>query len=287
MGLASDIIHKHSSFIGFCNSYNYLFKSNIKYTLNKRERLNDKRLCDTWFLYRYLIFVHEFVPFKTIYAFPVSDLNKNLAKINQMLLHCFVQKWSGPLHKDFCNNEKCWSTIDGNLKVPLLNNYLCSDHKNLDPQLSFNYRNTLYKCLASQISLKQFGRLVDRNDLVIYDVFESNKGDYYLVDYNDECPFWASKAQVPAEIIEKYEKKQNKPLSFSKNQKNYIEVCKNKDKTDGVFLDCYNCNIIASFKEINRNESCTQAAITSSSNKPLIDLKLHVKGLQIGQIGNI
>ncbi|CAF1137419.1 unnamed protein product [Brachionus calyciflorus] len=89
------------------------------------------------------------------------------------------------------------------------------------------------------------------------------KGDYYLVYYNDECPFWANKAQVPADIIEKYEKKQNKPVSFSKNQKNYIEVCKNKDKTDGVFLGCYNCNIIASFKEINRNESCTQAAIFS------------------------
>lgn len=118
--LTSDIIHKHSSFIGFCNAYNYLYMlKNQDNPSAKRAKLNDKRLCETWFLYRYLSFVQRYLPITNINAFPITELDKNLAAIKNILLPCFVQKWNGPIHKNVCQNKKCslTFTIDGNLKV--------------------------------------------------------------------------------------------------------------------------------------------------------------------------
>ncbi|CAF0952438.1 unnamed protein product [Brachionus calyciflorus] len=205
--LTSDIIHKHSSFIGFCNAYNYLYMlKNQDNPSAKRVKLNDKRLCETWFLYSWnkkyfiAVFCSKMEWTNTIDGNLTFTFDGNL-KVRR--LKCLFNGLT-------TENLEFGTLQTGCNKVPSINNYLCDDHKKFDPQLSFNYGNSIYKCLSSQIKLKQSRRLVDTMNLVIHDAFECNKGVYYLVDYNDEYPFWASEGQIPSELIEKFEKKTKK-----------------------------------------------------------------------------
>jgi hypothetical protein len=58
--VSSDIFYKHASFKGFCSSYNYNFMN--EYT--KRHNLIHHRLTDSWFFYKLLVSIQEYLDIK-------------------------------------------------------------------------------------------------------------------------------------------------------------------------------------------------------------------------------
>ncbi|RNA24790.1 hypothetical protein BpHYR1_001525, partial [Brachionus plicatilis] len=288
--LTTDIIFKHSSFSAFANAYNYLF---INKTVDSLFFLNDKRLTESWYYYRYLNFLAEFGK-TNIEAFHVNKLNDSIQKINIFLFRYFIQKWNGPFHRFFCLNIDCSKTftIDGNQKTgrlkcfyektcynsvefgliqigcpntPLKNSYFCEKHAEEDPKFNFKYKDGIYQCCLSQIKLKK-GRIFSHQSIQIHDLFDHQEGIFFLCDYsNEKIPFWVSENQLNKSEVDQFMKirKANcnqENIEYNSSSK-LTEPCNHKSKTDGIFLGCYNCNIIASFKEIYSSESVPQASI--------------------------
>lgn len=149
----------------------------------------------------------------------------------------------------------------GCINNPEKGSYFCTNHKNVDPQLRFMYGEKLYKCRLSQIKLKQNSKLANLNEIKIYDRFLTEKNEYYfLVDYNDKQPFWASEKQLAEKLTEFSPSNDSEYIFFSKKKKNIVEKCQNKTKTEGIFLSVYNCNVIASYREIFNCECLSYAA---------------------------
>lgn len=103
----------------------------------------------------------------------------------------------------------------------------------------------------------------NQDKIRIYDCFTTNNDEkYFLVDYLDNDPFWASENQLSRSKVDHFTSNPNLYLSrcFWDSKKNtVIEPCDRKSKTDGIFLGCYNCNVIASFREIYNSENIAQA----------------------------
>ena len=75
--------------------------------------------------------------------------------------------------------------------------------------MTFSFGEKVYKCCLSQIQLRQNGRLGSQENLRIYDSFTNIKNEnYYLVDYKDDNPFWASENQLSKEAIEYFNSNQ-------------------------------------------------------------------------------
>ncbi|RNA05203.1 hypothetical protein BpHYR1_040781 [Brachionus plicatilis] len=105
------------------------------------------------------------------------------------------------------------------------------------------------------IANKIIGPLARLSEIEIYDRFQtSDMGVYYLVDYKDNQLFWASEKQLN-------ERLSNDEQIRNSAKKDLIELCNYKSKTEGVFLGVYNCNVIASFREIFQSESISYAAV--------------------------
>jgi hypothetical protein len=99
-----------------------LFSSKIKEIYDVRFKLEEKRLIEAWFYYRYLHVSVEIENRDKILAFHVNDLDKNIQDLNTKLFKFFVNKWNGPIHRFLCQNKNCCKTftIDGNQKVTRL-----------------------------------------------------------------------------------------------------------------------------------------------------------------------
>ncbi|CAF1047938.1 unnamed protein product [Brachionus calyciflorus] len=89
----------------------------------------------------------------------------------------------------------------GCLNTPIRGSYFCEEHKKLDPNFKFRYGEKFFQCNLSQI--KQKNGIISKQKLKIYDSFLNNKDQiFYLVDYQDDCPFWISEKVRMSEIGE-------------------------------------------------------------------------------------
>lgn len=98
----SDLIYKHSSFMGFTNAYNFLFKCKQDYLVDqdkvKRSCLNESRLIETWFYYQFLKCFNEINKSLLICPAPqMKNLNISIRKLKPSLVKFFVNKWSGKI----------------------------------------------------------------------------------------------------------------------------------------------------------------------------------------------
>lgn len=112
--LTLDIMYKHSSFKNFCAAYNALLEHDLKD--ESRFCLIDKRLCEGWFYYNYLLFKPFLMNSGKFTKDPlVQDLDETIKLMKKHLFSHFVSKWSS--HK--CDNNMCSRAlnIDCNHKV--------------------------------------------------------------------------------------------------------------------------------------------------------------------------
>ena len=98
--LTSDMLFKHSTFMGYTNAYNHLFKCEQDYSLNtdkiKRCCMNEQRLTEAWFYYQFLKAIKE-IPVNSVKCqFPyVQDLDQSIRELKPSLLQYFIKFWSG------------------------------------------------------------------------------------------------------------------------------------------------------------------------------------------------
>lgn len=113
--LTADIIYKHSTFKGFCGSYNSIY-SNDK-TL--RNHLVEHRLRENWFYYHLLKYQKEHYKLNEFNAPNMEHFDERLKEIRNELFPSFVKKWNGEFHSKNCKHKNCSAILneDGNWKV--------------------------------------------------------------------------------------------------------------------------------------------------------------------------
>lgn len=108
--------------------------------------------------------------------------------------------------------------------------------------------------------------------MTVYDSYvDQDDNLLYLVDYNEEIIdknniFWVSYKQIQASKVASYldQIKQLMNVDQTCNSSKMLTLpCIKKNRTVGVFLGCYNCGIIASYKEIFCHETIAQAVVLS------------------------
>ena len=96
--LTADLLYKHSSFLGFTNAYNYLFKCREAYIIDtdkiKRTCLHESRLIEAWFYYQYLK-TYQLINQNLIInpAPKINTLNRAIRNLNPNLSP-FLKKWT-------------------------------------------------------------------------------------------------------------------------------------------------------------------------------------------------
>ena len=114
--LSADIFFKHSSFSAFTKAYNLNFSNkNLD-----RSILIEKRITETWFYYKFLIFSKYDMKI-TLQDFSspfIKDIDLELEKIRPSLFGRFVSKWSKHKHSEDKHDKNCslLINIDGNFK---------------------------------------------------------------------------------------------------------------------------------------------------------------------------
>ena len=133
---------------------------------------------------------------------------------------------------------------------------------------AFRYRNnsTVYINL-DEIKPRQGN--IKKEGLIIYDAFVDLEDRLLLLvnyqDSNDHSLFWVSESQIKSSNVAAYIKQlenfETRDFDQACNStKIYTLPCKKKARTVGMFLGCFNCGIIVSFKEIFSSETYPQAA---------------------------
>ena len=146
--------------------------------------------------------------------------------------------------------------------------FFCEAHKMIDNKQTFRYRNKTILFDLNTIKPK-IGKIKNEN-LIIYDSF-INQSDVLLllVNYSNlnSDPFWVTSVQIQASKVDNYIdqlkafQKDDKLLSKECNSsKQYTLPCDKKTRTVGLFLGCFNCGIIVSYREIFGHETLAQAA---------------------------
>jgi hypothetical protein len=124
--ITSDLLFKHATFKGYVHSYNYLFENNNHNST--RSELNEQRLAQFWYYYKYIGFkLEKNGTLKNSYFPQMQYLREDLFKLRDELLPYFVNKWAGPSHlacevqtkQTNINKQPCSRTltIDGIFKV--------------------------------------------------------------------------------------------------------------------------------------------------------------------------
>lgn len=156
----------------------------------------------------------------------------------------------------------------GCIETPSRGSFFCGKHQNEDNKHGFRYRNGTTIYLELELIKCTTGKLKSEN-LIVYDAFvDQNDKLLFLVNYSDveTLPFWKSEKQILASKINDYieQLKSFKDVSTSdslcNSSKQFTLPCNKKTRTVGVFLACYNCGIIAGFREIYSHETLAQTA---------------------------
>ncbi len=126
---------------------------------------------------------------------------------------------------------------------------------------AFRYRGKTIYINLEDIKIKR-GKLKS-SDLKIHDAYVDQYDNLLLlVDYGEElatnsegCHFWISSKQISASKIESYSDQMNKFVDTNNPEKLlcnttklYTLPCNKKTRTVGIFLACYTCGLIASYK---------------------------------------
>jgi hypothetical protein len=123
---SSHVLYNHTSFIGFCNAFNYLWKKKQQKDFT-RHFLQEKRFTEIWLYYRYCKVVYDFrLNNLNNIAFPeISLLDDALMNIRPTLFELFKNKWAVKSHSSNCKMFDCRNVfvIDGNFKVNRLKCY--------------------------------------------------------------------------------------------------------------------------------------------------------------------
>ena len=103
-------LDKHASFKNYCASYNGLLHSDISKDIRSRAYLIDKRLCESWFYYNYLIIKKANKEVANLFDYDpqMQNLDEALGKMRSVLFPCFVKKWS----EHTCGNPNCSMAIN-------------------------------------------------------------------------------------------------------------------------------------------------------------------------------
>jgi len=172
------------------------------------------------------------------------------------------------------------------VKTPLQGSFFCSDHKLIGDKCRFRYRKKTILLDLNSIKPK-IGR-IKYESLVIHDSFvDRNDNVLLLVDYSDDTAgtfFWVTSNQITATKVETYIeqlknfKKDVDPSCSS--SKTYTLPCVKKTRTVGMFLSCFNCGIIAGYREIFGSETTAQAValflymIDNTKNWPKVNYNI-------------
>lgn len=142
-------------------------------------------------------------------------------------------------------------------KTPLRQSYYCQDHIKLKEKHAFKYRNDTIFINLEEIVVKR-GR-IKQSDLIIYDAYVDQYDNLLLlVDYSKEeagSYFWVSAKQISAAKIESYSEQLRQLMNTSYLQdlscnstKIFTLPCNKKTRTVGIWLACYTCGLIASYR---------------------------------------
>lgn len=154
----------------------------------------------------------------------------------------------------------------GCIETPERGSYFCKKHNSFNKFRKFKYRETTLMINIEEIK-PRLGRMKNKG-LVIHDIF-INQDDInlFLVDYEDSHQnswFWATEKQIQSVNVKAYleqiSKFKDEYDTIFRNCKATYAPCYKKSRTVGIFLACYNCGIIANYKEIFQHESIAQAA---------------------------
>jgi hypothetical protein len=142
-------------------------------------------------------------------------------------------------------------------KTPLRNSYYCENHIKYKTKFAFKYKNgTVYIDLEDIVVRK--GK-IKKNELIIYDAHVDQYDNLLLlVDYGEkevDSYFWITSKQIEASKIEKYTEQMKKVLHLStidglscNSTKIFTLPCNKKSRTVGIWLGCYSCGLIGSYK---------------------------------------
>jgi hypothetical protein len=116
--VTADLLFKHGSFKGYCDSYNYLNdNSNAD---QPRDELTEERITENWLYYKMIQFQLEkngsidSMTFK-----PMYELDIALREIKSQFMPFLAKKWSGEHHMSNCTSQSCSRIIciDGDWKI--------------------------------------------------------------------------------------------------------------------------------------------------------------------------
>jgi len=237
--LTSDIMFKHSSMKGFCDSYNSIFSNNNL----KRGELERVRLSECWYYYHLLKLVKETKSLKDYSAPFIERLDDELENLRPNLFSLFTRKWSNNHH---CKNPNCSKilAVDGIWKInrlkcmfenghiiteeldpiqigcpysPEQGSYYCSLHKVNEPYLSFKINGVLTPMRLSSIKTSNIKKGIEIKK--IHDVYcinkreeenddeeENNVDVIYLVETVDikQTFSWVKENFVSQEMLDKF-----------------------------------------------------------------------------------
>jgi len=142
-------------------------------------------------------------------------------------------------------------------KTPLRKSYYCENHIKYKEKYAFKYRNgTIYIDLDDIVVRK--GKL-RKNELVIYDAYVDQYDNLLLlVDYGEkenDIFFWITSKQIEASKIDKYIEQMKNVFDLNttdglscNSTKIFTLPCNKKTRTVGIWLGCYTCGLIGSYK---------------------------------------
>jgi len=215
--LSFDLIYKHSSFNSFSLAFNSILKNNFFCYGFEREYLEEERLTEAFFYYRYLLLIKENNKFKPLFFPRICELEDCFNTFLNELPTYFTNKWS----KHTCKEKKCCNAIaiDGNHKIhrrvccfdeldliipeatpiqigcvntPLLGSFYCERHSKDFIYLQF-YEQRL-RFTKDQIICKKGQVNIQR--LLIHDSIQVEGKFFFLASYEDKIPFFVTSKQV-------------------------------------------------------------------------------------------
>jgi len=234
--LLGDLIHKSSSFKGFCDSYNFCF--NIEKL--KRNTLNIKRLIECFFYYNLLVYIKNssVMSLGTFQAPYNHKLDDAIELIRPNLLPNFIKKWTGPHHSTVCKSKKCSAAVnvDGIWKIsrlkcafqnigmqspelpniivgckfsPAPNSYYCEDHKQTEECLYIFVNGKQQTMRISAIVATQidhWSKVLKIHDLYCDDEDRGiekfkNKNVLYLVELANKKICWVKPSNLDKKML--------------------------------------------------------------------------------------
>ena len=148
----------------------------------------------------------------------------------------------------------------GCINTPERTSYYCKEHIKIKQKYAFKFMDGTVYLNLEDISIKK-GKIKDKN-LKIHDAYIDQYDNLlFLVNYGENdvvSHFWITSKQITASKIENYSEQLKNILNITSiddlkcnSTKIFTLPCNKKTRTVGIWLACYTCGIIASYKVYN------------------------------------